>query len=215
MHNSERRILVLPLRASIPRGFSCDVELAPISRDPVGSALSPFFLGPCSAPDGLEFQNMENLWQYSKVYKHLGHLVEDGPRHNLPSDEYMRWRADGAARTRADRYPAGRGVRPAYSYWPVTRWAPHLDYVAARKTIYIPEYARLARHIDLYKDLRAQYKKGARIVLRDFDAYSLWDTDLTYVDVIENPKRKMGHAFVLAMMLELGTHFYRGLLVRG
>ena len=43
------------------------------------------------------------------------------------------------------------------------------------------------------------------LVLRDFDAYDHHALVMTYADVVHCTSRKMGHAFVLAMMLaEIG-----------
>jgi hypothetical protein len=39
--------------------------------------LSPFHLGPCELYDGHVSKNMENAWQYSKVYKN--HTGESPP----------------------------------------------------------------------------------------------------------------------------------------
>lgn len=197
------RALTLPMRAKIPSGFKCDLEVWPVSTHE-GRELSPFFLGPCTTPSGIEFQNMENLWQFSKVYPQLGHVNDKG----LPSDEWRAWHKHGAADTRARRYPAGKGQVPAYSWW--NRHC--LSYIAARKMIYIPEYAKLAAQTDLYKQLRREYRKGANIVIRDYDAYSIWGTDTKLIDVFSSTRRA-GHGFVISGVLAYGTRFYRSLIV--
>ena len=40
------------------------------------------------------------------------------------------------------------------------------------------------------------------LYLWDFDGYNHKELGLTYDEVINNPDRKMGHAFVLGMLLE-------------
>jgi hypothetical protein len=203
------RVLTLPLRANIPAEFAHTMEIWPISRSKgPDRALSPFFLGPCYAPDGTEFHNMENLWQYSKVYPQLGHIHEDGPKRGMPNERWREWRAEGAASVEAHRYPAGRGRVPAYSYWD----GHCLSYVVARKFIYIPEYAKLALATDRFKELRADYKRGERIVIRDFDAYSIWKSSTSLIDVFSS-QRRAGHGFVLAAMLEHGPRFYKKLIL--
>lgn len=203
------KVLTLPLSANIPGDFKCDLEIYPTSRGPQRDrVLSPFLLGPCATPAGIEFQNMENLWQFSKVYPKLGHVNADGPRKGLPSKVWHDWHQEGAADTFAHRYPAGKGAIPAYSYW-----HHHcLSYVVARKTIYIPEYARLAATEMRYVELQSEHQKGANIIIRDFDAYSIWNTDTTLLDVF-NSTRRAGHGFVLAAMLVHGTRFYRSLII--
>jgi hypothetical protein len=39
-------------------------------------SLSPFFCGPCELYNGYVSQNMENAWQYSKVYEY--YLEDNG-----------------------------------------------------------------------------------------------------------------------------------------
>lgn len=48
----------------------------------------------------------------------------------------------------------------------------------------------------------AQYEKLGELWLWDFDAYDHRALGMTYEDVINNPTKKCGHAFILAMMLE-------------
>jgi len=53
-----------------------------------GRELSPFLLGPCKLYEGLVSENMENAWQYSKVY----------PCHDnngKPSNDYFKWAIAG------------------------------------------------------------------------------------------------------------------------
>ena len=198
-----RKLLVLPNSAPIPKGHPVDYEIRPLSRDAHGRELSPFFLKPTTAVSGLHFRNVENLWQYHKVYPQLGHVADDG----LPSDKWWDWLETGAAAEEAHRYPAGRGAVPAYTYW--KRMC--LSYVAARKAIYIPAYASAAHRTKLYHKTLADLQRGASIVIRDFDAYYTETND--WQAIINDPKRKMGHGFVLAMMLDMGHDFWKRLVI--
>lgn len=150
--------------------------------------LSPFIL---SAPPA---RNFENLWQFSKVYHH--HLWN-----GEPSEQWYEWRDKGWANPRAIRYPMGKGAKPLYSMWR----GKHLDYIEARKQIYAPEYARNVVGTDGFKRLKDQYNecnlKNKELILLDYDAYDHLALNMTLIDVINNPARKMGHAFVLIMML--------------
>lgn len=67
--------------------------------------LSPFHLGPCHLYGPCTAENMENAWQYSKVYK--DHLTEDGEISNA----YWDWAFEGWRNPLAVRYPRGKGAK--------------------------------------------------------------------------------------------------------
>lgn len=153
--------------------------------------LSPFVLGPIKTYiPGIYSQNFENLWQFSKVYKE--HL-EGGE----PGFKWRWWRNEGWENPIAIRYPMGKGRKPEYSYWN----GEHLGYIEARKKIYAPIYAEYVAGTKSYRILEGIYQSGTTLVLKDYDAYDHLKLGMTLVDVINNPDKKMGHAFVLAMML--------------
>jgi hypothetical protein len=91
----------------------------------------------------------------------------------------------------------GKGVKAEYSYWNGER----LSYVEARKAIYVPIYSKYVGQTSAFKRLQSLYTEGQNIILRDYDAYDHVVLGMTLKDVINNPDRKMGHAFVLVMML--------------
>lgn len=159
--------------------------------------LSPFYLGRDSGVvcyDGLKAWNMENAWQYAKVYR--CHADSSGN----PTAEYFKWRDKGWSKKSADRHPMGRGAKPLYSLWKTD----HLGYIEARKQIYIPLYAKLVVRTEAFARLKAMHDSGKNLVLLDFDGYNNFKTrpKMSWCDVLHNDKRKMGHAFVLAMLLE-------------
>ncbi len=153
--------------------------------------LSPFFLGPVPTCAGLFSKNMENAWQYAKVYDN--HVGEDGN----PTREYFAWARAGWNNPRAVRYPMGRGAVPSYSYWNGSK----LSYIEARKEIYIPLYSQSVSKTEAYAQLQKEHEKGD-IWLWDFDGYDYHSLGMSLEEVLECSDRKMGHAFVLAMMLE-------------
>ncbi len=148
--------------------------------------LSPFIL---PAPPAKRF---ENLWQFSKVYP--SQVYTSGE----PTTEWDRWRQQGWNDSQAHRYPMGKGAIPLYSFWE----GKHLDYIRARKVIYAPEYAKNVERTESFRRLSSIYSSGIGIALLDYDAYDHQALGMTLIDVINNPNRKMGHAFVLIMMLE-------------
>jgi len=151
--------------------------------------LSPFIL---RAPPA---RNLENLWQFSKVYPEFVDAL------NNPLPSYYEWRDNGWNDERAHRYPMGKGRKPLYSIWGDMR----LEYVDARKVIYAPMYAMNVGMTDSYLELRKLYDKccaeNRELILRDYDAYDHVALGMSLKDVINNPNKKMGHAFVLIMML--------------
>ena len=151
--------------------------------------LSPFVL---PAPPAKRF---ENLWQYSKVYKqHLG--FDD-----FINSDWWIWREKGFNDPIARRYPMGKGAIPVFSYWNGER----LDYIQARKQIYIPEYIKYVSNTNdlaVLKNLYHSISEAHRdLILLDYDAYDHQALGMTLKDVVNNPNRKCGHAFVLLSLL--------------
>jgi len=158
--------------------------------------LSPFYLGPLvDSLTGQICQNVENYWQYSKVYdEHFS------PENNAPTPEYWKWRETGFNSTKANRYPMGKGRKPVGSLSPTT--GELLCYIDARKQIYIPAYSEVVKYAPSYKLLYDwMYTEHRDIVLRDFDGYDYNAMGLTLKNVVNNHKKTMGHAFVIAGML--------------
>lgn len=174
--------------------------------DPVMSqGLSPFYLGPVACYDGLVSQTFEYAWQCAKVYPWM--MTPDGN----PSERYFAWRdamwgkKDFASKIDI-RFPAGKGnVRKCrYAWWKVDGEFQKLNYISARKHIYIPLYARTVVRTEAYSRLVALRNSGKNLMLIDFDGYNLHHPHygLSYNDIIHCPILKMGHGFVLAMLLE-------------
>jgi hypothetical protein len=157
---------------------------------------SPFVLGPIKLPDGHYAMNFENAWQYSKVYK--CHVGDDG----YPNKDWFIWSRKGFDKRRADRYPMGKGAIPEYSWWNNQK----LNYIEARKKIYIPQYRNAVDNVACMSTLElkhiAKLANNESLGLFDFDGYNHRSLGMSYDDVINDPTRKMGHAFVLAMMVE-------------
>ena len=81
-----------------------------------------------------------------------------------------------------------------------------LDYVSSRKKVYIPEYAKLIVNTDSFKYLKELYESGKKLALCDFDAWNYYgpnlDQDTTIKDVVNNPAYKVGHGYVIKMLLQ-------------
>lgn len=156
-------------------------------------ALSPFVLGPVVLYSGFWAQNVENGWQFSKVY------MDQTDENDNPTQEYFLWAYRGWADGWAHRYPKGKGVTPEYTWWDGEK----LDYIEARKRVYVPLYreAVMDWEPDLFFDLVDMARLGD-LVIHDFDAYDHISLGMSLEDVLNNPYQKMGHGFVLAMMIE-------------
>lgn len=159
--------------------------------------LSPMYLGPCRLYGNFTAKNMENAWQYSKVYSQ--HVGTDGN----PNEEYFRWAQAGWASSRAVRYPMGRENRrtEAYHWWEAQR----LGKIDARKRIYVTLYAEQVVKEPYFRQLKEVWEEDIQpdpectLYLMDFDAYEYGRMSLT--EVLNNPAKSMGHGFVLAMLL--------------
>jgi hypothetical protein len=154
--------------------------------------LSPFLLGPVTLYDDYEAQNVENGWQYSKLYAEYA----DGK--GEPTADYWKWAEQGWAQSVARRYPMGKGKKPLCSLWKGEK----LTYIEARKKIYIPMYAEAVKDTETFKHLKNAYMTLGDITLWDFDGYDFRAMKRNYDDVINDPEKKVGHSFVLAMLLE-------------
>jgi ribulose bisphosphate carboxylase small subunit len=162
-----------------------------------GKELSPFYLGPCTTPEGIVASNVENLWQFSKVY------AEFVDSEKNPTALWREWSRHGMKLKRAVRYPAGKGAIPLFSFWKNQK----LDYIEARKQIYLPYYRDAVKKTRAWKLLKSHYEDKREIVLFDFDGHG--DTR-TLKQVLNDPNKKMGHGYVLAMMLLYGEDFNPG-----
>lgn len=154
--------------------------------------LSPFFLGPVDLYDGYKSINVENAWQFSKIYEY--YLEDDESIGN----RYFKWAQEGWNSIKAHRYPMGREAKPLYSYWNGEK----LSYTEARKKIYIPLYAKAVQKSFAFQKLKKIYEENKDLYLEDIDGYNHKALELTYEQVVNDPNRKMGHAFVIGMLLE-------------
>lgn len=150
------------------------------------SDLSPFKLN----AEKYGAKNFENLWQFSKVYKQF--IEDDG----TISDKWYKWSLDGFNTNRAIRYPIGKGFKPEYLLWNGKK----LSYIEARKRVYIPIYAELVQKTQSFKILKQLFENN-NLILLDYDAYDHQVLNITLKDVVNNPNKKCGHAFVLMMIL--------------
>lgn len=161
------------------------------------SGLSPFKLGPLSLYDDHTARIFENAWQFAKLYP------EYADSENQPTAAYWTWAQKGWASGRAYRYPLGKGRKPLCSLWNGKR----LDYITARKEIYLPLYQKAVAGTAAYQQLERIYRRDGSVTLFDFDGYDHTTLNMSLIDVLNCPTRICGHAFILAFMLTYGSDF--------
>lgn len=154
--------------------------------------LSPFYVGPIPLYGGQVAKNVENAWQFAKVYSQHVDAQQN------PTNDYFNWAKKGWQDTYAHRYPMGKGAIPLYSYWDGNKYG----YIEARKKIYAPLYAKAVVKTKAFEQLVDLYLSGDTFALLDFDGYDYLSLGMSLKDVANNPTKKMGHAFVLAELLE-------------
>ena len=176
------------------------------NKDEVMRGLSPFYLGPVECYDGLKSETFERAWQCAKVYPWT--MGPDG----YPDSRYFAWRDEmwaikGFGDKMSIRFPVGKKNvgKCKYSWWNVNGAFERLYYIPARKAIYIPVYAKAVVKTEAYRSLVEMRDSGKNLMLIDFDGYNPWHPHYgfaSYSDVIHCPILKMGHGFVLAMLLD-------------
>ena len=198
------KIVVYGRRDTPPPGY---LLFNPTSKgaDPTYRRLSPFTLGPVEVEVlGKKYtsETMENAWQYLKQYAchREGPMTGPDGKKVDGTDLWLAWAKAGWANPVAVRFPMGRGARPLFSRWKDEK----LGYIPSRYKVYCPLYAKAVETYaaDVLNDLRAMYQRGEKIALFDFDGYDYLKLGWTLSDVINCPTRKMGHAFVLAALIE-------------
>ena len=183
------------------------------NKDEVMRGVSPFYLGPVETYDGLQSVTFELAWQCAKLYPNS--VIDDcvdANRHPAPG--YFAWRDKFWAKRYPEdfpkksdiRFPAGKGnaKKCIGSWWKVNGAFERLDYIPARKAIYIPVYAKAVVKTEAYRRLVELRDSGKNLMLIDFDGYNIHHPkyNFTYRDAIHCGILRMGHGFVLAMLLE-------------
>lgn len=161
----------------------------------IGQHFSPFLLGPVEIllPEKKRTisKNFENAWQFCKVYPQ--HADGNGD----PTEEWLEWAKSGWKDKWAHRYPMGKGAKPLYSYWSGQK----LDYIDARKRIYLNLYTQLIKRSPylpaLVREVERSFRLGENVVLWDYDGYNADAKYLDFDDVLNDASRPMGHAFIL------------------
>ena len=195
--------------------------------------LSPYFL---KDDDGCI---MENCWQFSKIYPKVQQSTQKYSRYNdtiiwqWPEEEHIKddmiqpeywiWRQAGFHNQYAVRYPVGYTHKPTVAYSLLEKGGVPLNYIEARKAIYLPLYTSLAKKEERYKQLKKMLEKGVNLLIIEVDGpheesldyyknkynvnndFIKHDTMLATKEnlsiMLNDPKHAFGHGYCLAASL--------------
>ncbi len=196
-------------------------------------------------------QIMENIWQASKIYKYVPKTIQHYSRYdktviwdypaeqhlddnNQPLPSYWQWRKKLMNNPYPVRYPVGYKSR-TQCYASLIEVNPntyeYLDYIMARKRIYLPVYCDLVKVQPLFKQLKDKLAKGENLLIIEVDGphgesmpyykekYGISDDFIINNTILVNefnmhillndPKHPFGHGYCLAMsLLDLGIEGY-------
>lgn len=182
------KLYVCGYKDSIPEGAMV-VNTTSKSED-FGKVFSPFMNQGDIVLNGLRSHNVENIWQFTKVY----------PEHEDDIDLWVKWRDEGLRDKFAHRYPMGKGAIPKFSCIKQSpAWdknlSEKLSYIQARKEIYIPAYVQKLKNYCLKEvNWLIGMLHSSDVYLWDFDGYL---TDLSFKELVHKEEKSLGHAFIL------------------
>lgn len=159
-----------------------------------GRWLSPFNVGPCELYDGYMAYNIENAYQFARVFP--GFANDDGS----PTEQYWEWAIKGWQTQRPIKYPFGAWTQPMYHWW----HGKKLNRLEAQNQIFVPLYKDAVVKTHAYKRLKAIYEHNPdkEIVLLDYEGYRHRFFELDWEGVLNHPDFPIGQGFVLSMLLE-------------
>lgn len=190
-------------------------------------------------------QLLESVWQASKAYQHVPqvsipyssgnsqivwqwpaeqHLDEDGN----PNDNYWKWRLALKNNPLPVRNPVGWKHLSTCAFAlekdePISEDNPKLDYISARKIIYLPIYIKSVVNEPKYKELKQRLANGENLLIIEVDGphqeslqyyKDKWGVDDSFIEqdsveasernlaiLLEDPKHPFGHGYCLAWTL--------------
>lgn len=184
---------------------------------------------------------MENLWQFSKVYEEVPASKQYYSRYdntviwNWPAekhfdkdkytDEYIAWRTEGMNAEYPIRYPVGMKHRHKCLFSLSVRKGKEkrLNYIEARKEIYLYLYSKLVKRQKQFQQLKEKLEKGKKLLIIEVDGpheeslgyykekYNVKDNFIENDTILVNKKNmnimlndekhSFGHGYCLAITL--------------
>lgn len=158
-----------------------------------GRHFSPFNLGPVDLYDGYVAKNIENAFQFSRVYPEYSTVDL------MPANHYWEWAKAGWENPKPIKYPMGVWNKHLYHWWNGKK----INGVEAQNTIFLPLYKSAVTKTAAFEKLKYFHKNSAKdIYLIDFEGYNHRFLEKTWDQVVNDPDRPVGQAFALCMILE-------------
>lgn len=200
--------------------------------------LSPYFLKDNKS------RIMENIWQFSKCYKSVPNSIQRKSRYDNtiiwqhPSEihlddndnmlpEYINWRNKGMNNKDPIRYPATFEHKSKCKFALVENNGEigenKLNYIEARKAIYLPLYCEMVKQEKLFHDLKQRLQKGENLLIIEVDGphqeslnyYKVkYNVDDTFIEqdsmlindkniniMLNDEKHAFGHGYCIGMAL--------------
>lgn len=189
-------------------------------------------------------QIFENIYQFQKVYKKIPSTTQYYSRWSNQviwkqeeethidektgevNDNYWKWRNRGINNKQYVRYPCGFNYRHNVEY---TLWLNNsgqyekLDYIQARKKIYVKEYCHMVKNKNKFKELHNRVKNGEKLLIIEVDGpheeimnyyKEKYNVPNNFIEnntmlitqnnieiMLNDPKKPFGHGYCLAMAL--------------
>ncbi len=161
--------------------------------DSFGRMLSPFNVGPVSLYNGYWAHNIENAYQFAKIY---GEYADENGE---PTNAYWRWAQAGWENKKPIKYPLGAWNVCLHHWWKGRK----LNRLEAQNEIFLPLYREAVVKTKEFKHLKELYETTDKnIVLLDFEGYDYNFLEIPLKDVFTHPDFPVGQGFALLGLLE-------------
>jgi len=158
-----------------------------------GKYLSPFNLGPIQLYDGYWAYNLENAYQFAKVYPE--HVDFD----NNVKLSYFEWAIKGWLNKKPIKYPFGAWNKGLFHLWENKR----LSHLEAQNQIFLPLYKEAVIKTTAFNRLKELYAESKKdIILLDFEGFDYRFLNLSLEDVKNSGAYPVGQGFALMMIFE-------------
>ena len=141
------------------------------------------------------YWNFESRWQAGKIFEGIDEAVTKAW-----------WKAQNEPKRR---YPKGKGKKILYARFEGHEDKGNMDYITARKEVYVKEYLALIRNREMIQYYKKMLDEGKSITLYDFDGprmpdrsvmcleltRELYDEKINYLD------QPFGHVYVVGGVL--------------
>lgn len=156
--------------------------------------LSPFSIveGGVAVPGmpGIRSKTVENAWQFLKVW--------DGETGWCKDKALAAFKSDCAIR-----YPKGKGEKAIGHYWSESDSV--LDYIEARKSIYIPCYLEMLEKPNRKEQIERlrQAAKDGTVSIWDPDSYRIQNFGMkSFSEAVSFINKPFAHAFIVALAIQ-------------